>query len=151
MKFEDMTIRQLISECEKMQKQLKAFENRISTMNTMSENIKILGRQNKKLKRDNERYRKLLDRNPNKGNLSDWKLKIIRNEVIRMKFDICDVFSQDEYDEIRKFLLKKLNHIPDEATISDVSMELHKIVEDVLYEYEINAMIWEVDLMERSD
>ena len=71
MKFEDMTIRQLISECEKMQKQLKTFENRISTMNTMSENIKILGMQNKKLKRDNERYRKLLDRNPNKENLSD--------------------------------------------------------------------------------
>ena len=71
MKFEDMTIRQLISECEKMQKQLKAFENRISTMNTISEHIKILGRQNKKLKRDNERYRELLDRNPNKENLSD--------------------------------------------------------------------------------
>ena len=71
MKFEDMTTRQLISECEKMQKQLKTFENRISAMNTMSENIKILGRQNKKLKRDNERYRKLLDRNPNKENLSD--------------------------------------------------------------------------------
>ena len=71
MKFEDMTIRQLISECEKMQKQLKAFENKISTMNTISEHIKILGRQNKKLKRDNERYIKLLDRNPNKENLSD--------------------------------------------------------------------------------
>ena len=71
MNFGDMTIRQLISECEKMQKQLKAFENRISTMNTMSENIKVLGMQNKKLKRDNERYRKLLDRNPNRENLSD--------------------------------------------------------------------------------
>ena len=68
-----------------------------------------------------------------------------------MKFDICDVFSQDEYDEIRKFLLEKLNHIPEEATISDVSMELHKIVETVLYEYEIDTMIWEVDLMRRSD
>ena len=68
-----------------------------------------------------------------------------------MKFDICDVFSQDEYDEIRKFLLEKLNHIPEEATISDVSMELHKIVEEVLYEYEIDTMIWEVDLMRRSD
>ena len=68
-----------------------------------------------------------------------------------MKFDICDVFSQDEYDEIRKFLLEKLNHIPEEATISDVSMELHKIVEEVLYEYEIDVMIWEVDLMERND
>ena len=43
-----MTIRQLISECEKMQKQLKVFENRISAMNTMSENIKILGMKNKK-------------------------------------------------------------------------------------------------------
>ena len=71
MNFGDMTIRQLIPECEKMQKQLKAFENRISTMHTISEHIKILGRQNKKLKRDNERYRKLLDRNPNKENLSD--------------------------------------------------------------------------------
>ena len=71
MNFGDMTIRQLISECEKMQKQLKAFENRISTMNTISEHIKILGRQNKKLKRDNERYRELLDRNPNRENHSD--------------------------------------------------------------------------------
>ena len=58
-----------------------------------------------------------------------------------MKFDICDVFSQDEYDEIRKFLLEKINHIPDEATISNVSMELHKIGETVLYEYEIDTMI----------
>ena len=66
-----------------------------------------------------------------------------------MKFDICDVFSQDEYDEIRKFLLEKIRNVPDEATISDVSMELHKIVEEVLYEYEIDSMIWEVDLMRR--
>ena len=58
-----------------------------------------------------------------------------------MKFDICDVFSQDEYDEIRKFLLEKIRNVPDEATISDVSMELHKIVEEVLYEYEIDTMI----------
>lgn len=58
-----------------------------------------------------------------------------------MKFDICDVFSQDEYDEIRKFLLEKIRNVPDEATISDVSMELHKIVETVLYEYEIDMMI----------
>ena len=58
-----------------------------------------------------------------------------------MKFDICAVFSQDEYDEIRKFLLEKIRNVPDEATISDVSMELHKIIEEVLYEYEIDAMI----------
>ena len=29
MKFEDMTIRQLISECEKMQKKIIVFEDRI--------------------------------------------------------------------------------------------------------------------------
>ena len=58
-----------------------------------------------------------------------------------MKFDTCDVFNQNEYDEIRKFLLEKLNCVPDEVTISDVSMELHKIVETVLYEYEIDMMI----------
>ena len=58
-----------------------------------------------------------------------------------MKFDICDVFNQDEYDEIRKFLLEKIRNVPDEATISDVSMELHKIVEEVLYEYEVDMTI----------
>ena len=61
----------------------------------------------------------------------------------RMKFDICDVFTQEDENEIENFLLEKIRNVPDEATISDVSMELHKIVEDVLYEYEINAMIWE--------
>ena len=49
-----------------------------------------------------------------------------------MKFDICDVFSPDEYDEIRKFLLEKIRNVPDEATI---------IVEEVLYEYEVDMMI----------
>lgn len=58
-----------------------------------------------------------------------------------MKFDTCDVFSQNEYDEIRRFLLEKLNCIQEEVTISDVSMELHKIVETVLYEYKIDMMI----------
>ncbi len=68
MKFEDMTIKQLIAECEEMQKQLKIFENKMSVMSSLSENIKILGRQNKKLKGDNERYRRLLDRSPNRNN-----------------------------------------------------------------------------------
>lgn len=82
MKFEDMTIRQLISECEKMQKQLKNWANKMSAMNDMSENIKILGRQNKKLKRDNERYRRLLDRNPNKNVDSNSCKKVINDNVL---------------------------------------------------------------------
>lgn len=67
MKFEDMTIKQLITECEKMQKQLRMFESKMSVMSSMAENIRILGRQNKKLKKDNERYRELLDRNPKRN------------------------------------------------------------------------------------
>lgn len=82
MKFEDMTIRQLISECEEMQKQLNNWENKMSAMNSMSENIKILGRQNKKLKRDNERYRRLLDRNPNKNVDSNSCKKVINDNVL---------------------------------------------------------------------
>ena len=58
-----------------------------------------------------------------------------------MKFDICEVFTQKDENEIEKFLLEKIRNVPDQATISDVSMELHKIVEEVLYEYEIDAMI----------
>lgn len=57
-----------------------------------------------------------------------------------MKFDICEVFSQEEENEIEKFLLEKIRNVPEEATISDVSLELHKMVESVLYEYEINMM-----------
>jgi len=58
-----------------------------------------------------------------------------------MKFDICEVFTQEDENEIEKFLLEKIRNVSEEATISDVSMELHKIVEEVLYEYEIDAMI----------
>ena len=58
-----------------------------------------------------------------------------------MKFDICEVFTQEDENEIEKFLLEKIRNVPDEATISDVSMVLHKIVEEVLYEYEIDSMI----------
>lgn len=57
-----------------------------------------------------------------------------------MKFDICEVFSQEEENEIEKFLLKKIRNVSEEATISDVSLELHKMVESALYEYEINMM-----------
>ena len=57
-----------------------------------------------------------------------------------MKFDICEVFSQEEENEIEKFLLEKIRNVPEEATISDVSLELHKMVESVLYEYEIEMM-----------
>ena len=58
-----------------------------------------------------------------------------------MKFDICEVFTQKDENEIEKFLLEKIRNIPDEATISDVSMVLHNIVVNIMSEYEINHIV----------
>ena len=68
-------------------------------------------------------------------------LIFVRLRGDKMKFDICEVFTQEDENEIEKFLLEKIRNVPDEVTISDVSMELHKIVEEVLYEYEVDMMI----------
>lgn len=58
-----------------------------------------------------------------------------------MKFDICEVFTQKDENEIEKFLLEKIRNIPDEATISDVSMVLHNIIVNIMSEYEINHIV----------
>ena len=58
-----------------------------------------------------------------------------------MKFDICEVFTQKDENEIEKFLLEKIRNVPDEATISDVSMVLHNIVVNIISEYEINHIV----------
>ena len=58
-----------------------------------------------------------------------------------MKFDICEVFTQTDENEIEKFLLEKIRNVPDEATISDVSMVLHNIVVNIMSEYEINHIV----------
>ena len=58
-----------------------------------------------------------------------------------MKFDICEVFTQKDENEIEKFLLEKIRNVPDEATISDVSMVLHNIVVNIMSEYEINHIV----------
>ena len=58
-----------------------------------------------------------------------------------MKFDICEVFTQKDEKEIEKFLLEKIRNVPDEATISDVSMVLHNIIVNIMSEYEINHMV----------
>lgn len=65
-----------------------------------------------------------------------------------MKFDICEVFSQEDTNEIEKFLLEKIKNVPDEATISDVSMVLHNIVVNVMSEYEINNIIDDIKMKE---
>ena len=58
-----------------------------------------------------------------------------------MKFDICEVFTQEDEKEIEKFLSEKIRNVPEEATISDVSMVLHNIVVNIMSEYEINHII----------
>ena len=58
-----------------------------------------------------------------------------------MKFDICEVFTQEDENEIEKFLLEKIRNVPDEATISDVSMVLHNIVVNIMSEYELNHIV----------
>ena len=58
-----------------------------------------------------------------------------------MKFDICEVFTQKDENEIEKFLLEKIRNVPDEATISDVSMVLHNIVVNIMSEYETNHIV----------
>ena len=58
-----------------------------------------------------------------------------------MKFDICEVFTQNAENEIEKFLLEKIRNVPDDATISDVSMVLHNIVVNIMSEYEINHIV----------
>ena len=58
-----------------------------------------------------------------------------------MKFDICEVFTQKDENEIEKFLLEKIRNVPEEATISDVSMVLHNIVVNIMSEYEINHIV----------
>ena len=58
-----------------------------------------------------------------------------------MKFDICEVFTQEDENEIEKFLLEKIRNVPEEATISDVSMVLHNIVVNIMSEYEINHIV----------
>ena len=58
-----------------------------------------------------------------------------------MKFDICEVFTQKDENEIEKFLLEKIRNVPDEATISDVSMVLHNIIVNIMSECEINHIV----------
>ena len=67
MDYYNMSINQLVAECERLRKELIIAKSKISVIEKMAENIKILGRQNKRLKKDNERYKGLLNRNPDKN------------------------------------------------------------------------------------
>ena len=66
MDYYNMSIKQLISEIKRKDAEIANMKNRLKGYEEQKRNIEILGRQNKRLKNDNERYRKILDRNPNR-------------------------------------------------------------------------------------
>lgn len=66
MDYYNMSIKQLISEIKRKDAEIANMKNRLKGYEEQKRNIEILGRQNKRLKNDNERYRKILDQNPNR-------------------------------------------------------------------------------------
>ena len=66
MDYYNMSIKQLISEIKRKDAEIANMKGKLKGNEEQKRNIEILGRQNKRLKKDNERYRKILDQNPNK-------------------------------------------------------------------------------------
>lgn len=46
-------------------------------------------------------------------------------------------FSKSNYDEIYNVIYSKLKMISDEYTIADISLALHNLISDVMYDFEI--------------
>ena len=66
MDYYNMSIKQLISEIKRKDAEIVNMKVKLKGHEEQKRNIEILGRQNKRLKKDNERYRKILDQNPNR-------------------------------------------------------------------------------------
>ena len=65
MDYYNMSIKQLISEIKSKDAEIANMKGKLKCHEEQKRNIEILGRQNKRLKKDNERYREILERNPN--------------------------------------------------------------------------------------
>lgn len=57
MRYDNMSFAQLVNQVEKLKAEKAALVRKLSEVET---NLKIVGRQNKRLKQDNERYRNRL-------------------------------------------------------------------------------------------
>ena len=66
MDYYNMSIKQLISEIKRKDAEIANMKGKLKVHEELKRNIEILGRQNKRLKKNNERYRKILDQNPNR-------------------------------------------------------------------------------------
>ena len=66
MDYYSIFINQIIAENKKKDEELRILREKMECFSEMQKNLEIVGRQNKRLKKDNERYREILDRNPTK-------------------------------------------------------------------------------------
>ena len=66
-----MSIRQLIDAIQSKDREIQRLKAKEETLASMSEHIKIIGRQNTRMKKDIERYRRILDRRPTKEDKID--------------------------------------------------------------------------------
>ena len=66
MDYYNMSINQLISEIKRKDAEIANMKCKLKCYEEQKRNIEILGRQNKQLKKNNERYRKILCQNPNR-------------------------------------------------------------------------------------
>lgn len=64
--YYSMSIRQLIEAVQSKDREILRLKAKEETLASMAEHIKIIGRQNTRMKKDIERYRRILDRRPAK-------------------------------------------------------------------------------------
>ena len=93
-KYENMSLKEIIRQIEKKDKRIAELEKKVSDMN---DTIRTIGNQNRKLKRNNERYQERLTEVLYKGEIKNCST--CKNNV---KFppphtcDICTSLDQEE-------------------------------------------------------
>ena len=97
-KYENMSLKEIIRQIEKKDKRIAELEKKVSDMN---DTIRTIGNQNRKLKRNNERYQERLTEVLYKGEINNCST--CKNNV---KFppphtcDICTSLDQEEEYEM---------------------------------------------------
>ena len=73
MDYYNISIKQLISEIKRKEAEIANMKSKLKGYEEQKRNIEILGMQNKRWKKDNERYRKILDQTPKKA-VKQWQV-----------------------------------------------------------------------------
>lgn len=64
MNYLSMSLCELLAEIGKKEKEVEALKKQLKSFEDVKRNLEIVGRQNRRLKKDNERYRRILDKKP---------------------------------------------------------------------------------------